>query len=201
MKDNEQAKKAEPRLAKVWRAIGVLITLAAPPLLVHLSAPAVQLAVEKALKVSFSPLLSKARGDDALTGYIKAQIESAAIDRTLIIYLGIAALVGLIGAVHRVWAHAGESDSIKAADFAGKCLALSAAMLALSGAELRFGGANVLPYLPTNFAFLSTLVGVMVIAALWLCGYLAGEAKKDCAKNAPCPRHHPCEAAETRDLA
>lgn len=178
MRGDKPAKKDEPTATKVWRGIGALITLAAPALLVQLSARAVQQAVAGALNDSFRPLLQKARYDDALSEYIKAQIHSAALDRTLIIYLGISAFIALVGAVHRVWAHGGDTPALKSADFAGKCLALSAAMLALSGAWARFGDAGVSTYLPRNFD-VALVVGLVVVAALWVCGYLLAKAKAE----------------------
>lgn len=167
----------EPITAKLWRSGGVLVSLVWPALLVWLSAPTVGRAVSGGVADSFAPRLHAASDDLVLLEDIRSQISSAALDRTLIVYFGIAALVAVVGAALRAFAHGAPSPTLKGADFAGKCLALSGAVIAFAGAWSRVGDAGVLPYIPASFVWIAVGGGILALVVVWIFGSLDAEAK------------------------
>lgn len=162
---------------KRWKAAGTLTAILAPGLLVLGSNGPVKNAVSGALNDSFADRIKSAQGDPRLINYIQSQIEPLALDRTLVIYLVVAGLVGLIGAVHRVWANGGDSKALKSADFAGKCLALSAAMIVGSAAWARLVGAQLNDYMPDYFWVFVWVAIVVFTGVFWWLWFLHVKAK------------------------
>jgi hypothetical protein len=179
--------KEEPAALKAWRLSGVLLSLSSPLLLVWLSNGPVRSAVRN----SFAARLHAACADKRLQADINSQIDAAALDRTLVIYLAVASFVAVIGAVHRAWAHGGSTAELKAVDFAGKCLALAAAVVVLGAALARFWNGKLETYLPAGFWWACVGGLVVVTAGLWVVGYLV-------VKSAPKTPLTPCEK-EGRD--
>lgn len=153
-----------------WKIIGAIVAIVLPAVLVFASLGQVSKAVYGAVHSDFAARLHNAQGDCRLIADIVSQINAAVLDRMLVIYLMVAGLVALLGAVHRVWAHGGDSAALKSADFAGKCLALSAAVIVATAAAARLGGAGLNEYLPQLFwvTVLSALVVVVgIFFLLW----------------------------------
>lgn len=162
----------------LWRLGGILVSILAPIALVAWSAPAVRRAVAGGLADSFAPRLHNAATDPVLIADIRSQIDSAQLDRTLVIYLGVAALVVVAGAALRVWAHGVKEPEFEGFDFAGKCLALSAGVIGANAAWDRFDFAGVAVYLPAWIEWVALGGGIVVIAVLYCIGYVSAPSKR-----------------------
>lgn len=166
---------------KLWRVLGMVVGLAAPWLLLIPTEPWVSSAVLGAVRDSYVPLFEAAQlgppykvgqVDSGLQKLLESQLKTAVLDRQLVIYLVVGAIVGLIAAVHRAHAHGSETRAGKDADFVGKTIALSAAMIVCVGAFLRFNNAGVVDYFAHWLVILAVIVVLLVIAAMWICGWM-----------------------------
>jgi hypothetical protein len=169
--------KKEPRAATVWRLGGVAVSLVWPAILVWLSASAVRRAVSGGVADSFAPRVRNASNDPVLVEDINSQIASASLDRTLIVYLGVAGFIAVVGAALRVVSHGAPSATVKGIDFAGKCLALSSAVVAFAAAQSRFGDAGVSPYIPAQFELIAFVAVIFAVTLVWFIGFRAAIAK------------------------
>ena len=125
--------KPTPHLAARLLMVGLAIAI--PFAVVGFGSAAVNNAAYAALKdqVTAQTAAGKALAE------AQAQITySDALDTLLLAYLALAGVVAGIGSVMRAFVHSLKVDNAEALDFAGKCLAVSAATIAAVGAIARF---------------------------------------------------------------